>query len=357
MSQVLSSTSAVPAAAGTEISSGLVQAPLPAPSPHATPATASTAPAQGAAPARRAPVPGWRRLAWQATSLLHPAAAARALERAWFRPPRAPVPPAGLRMLDRARTEWALVTGQGASRRVRVYRWGHHGPLVLLVHGWGGNAGQWHGVVAGLLAAGLRVVAFDALSHGASDAGAHGVERSSIVELSRSLLAVAWHVGPVHAVISHSAGGPATALALREGLPVRAAALICPPADMSHACRALAFELGFSPAVCARMERDSARWLGMPWSALNVPDLGRTREVPPTLVIHDRDDKEVRWEDGAAIAGAWPGARLMTTQGLGHRRILLDADVIARIAAFAGAAHDRLAPSSREREDARMRTC
>ncbi len=56
--------------------------------------------------------------------------------------------------------------------------------------------------------------------------------------------------------------------------------------------------------------------------------------VPPTLVIHDRDDKEVRWEDGAAIAGAWPGAQLATTSGLGHRRILQDPVVIRRIADF-----------------------
>ncbi|WP_354681160.1 alpha/beta fold hydrolase [Cupriavidus plantarum] len=288
-------------------------------------------PPRSSAPPR---VAGWYRLRWQATSLLHPARAARELERLWFSPPRAPVAAPGQRLLDAARADWALVTGQGASRRVRVYRWGQEGPVVLLAHGWGGNAAQWHTLVPRLLDAGLRVAAFDALSHGASDAGAHGVERSSIVELSRSLLAAAWHVGPVHAVVSHSAGGPATALAIREGLPVRRAALVCPPADMGRACAALAWQLGFSPAVFARMARDSAKWLGMPWSALNVPDIGRKRDVPPTLIVHDRDDREVPWEDGAAIAGAWPGARLATTDGLGHRRILQDAAVAKTIAAF-----------------------
>lgn len=291
-----------------------------------------------APPAARPPasprIPGWYRLRWQATSLLHPAGAARELERLWFSPPRAPISADGQRMLDAARADWALVTGQGASRRVRVYRWGQEGPVVLLAHGWGGNAAQWHAMVEPLLAAGMRVAAFDALSHGASDAGAQGVDRSSIVELSRSLLAVAWHVGPVHAVVSHSAGGPATALAIREGLPLRRAVLVCPPADMGRACAALAWQLGFSPAVFARMARDSAAWLGMPWETLNVPDVGRTRDVPPTLIVHDRDDREVPWEDGAAIAGAWPGAQLATTEGLGHRRILRDAAVAARIAGF-----------------------
>ncbi|WP_427306259.1 alpha/beta fold hydrolase [Cupriavidus sp. H39] len=277
---------------------------------------------------------GLQRLRWQAGSVLMPAAAARTLERIWFRPPRAVVTSAARHALDRARADWALVTGHGPSRRVRVYRWGSAGPVVLLAHGWGGHAGQWHAVIDGLLAAGMRVVAFDALSHGASDAGARGAAQTSVLEMSRSLLAAAWHAGPVHAVVAHSLGGAAAALALREGLPARAAVLVGAPADMRAACAALAWQLGASPAVLGRMQRHSERWLGMPWSAFNVPDLGRTRPVPPTLVIHDRDDKEVRWEDGAAIAGAWPGARLETTTGLGHRRILRDPAVIQRIAGF-----------------------
>jgi pimeloyl-ACP methyl ester carboxylesterase len=83
----------------------------------------------------------------------------------------------------------------------------------------------------------------------------------------------------------------------------------------------------------------------MPWSAFNVPEVGRTRPVPPTLIVHDRHDREVRWEDGAAIAGAWPQSQLVTTEGLGHRRILQDASVIARIASFIRPVADQPVPA------------
>jgi len=278
--------------------------------------------------------PMWLRLRWQAASLLHPAGTARALERLWFTPPRAKSSPDALRLLDAARSEWALVTGQGISRRVRVYRWGTEGPVVLLAHGWGGHAGQWHALVHALLGAGMRVVAFDALSHGASDAGARGPNQTSLLEMARSLLAVAWQVGPVHAVVGHSLGGAAAAQAIREGLPVRGAVMIGSPADMGEACAALAWQLGIAPGILARMRQRSEQWLGTSWATFNVPDVGRTRPVPPALVIHDRDDKEVRWEDGAAIAGAWPAARLVTTTGLGHRRILQDKDVASEVIGF-----------------------
>jgi pimeloyl-ACP methyl ester carboxylesterase len=52
----------------------------------------------------------------------------------------------------------------------------------------------------------------------------------------------------------------------------------------------------------------------------------------PALVIHDRDDRHVPWAQGAHIARLWPGARLMSTDGLGHGRILHD-EVVTRAAA------------------------
>jgi pimeloyl-ACP methyl ester carboxylesterase len=279
--------------------------------------------------------------------MLYPAGAARAFEREWFRLPSAGPDIPARDFLATARSDWALVTGQGASRRIRVYRWGHTGPAVLLVHGWGGHAGQWQAAVRPLLEAGFRVVAFDALSHGLSDAGARGTGQSSVVEMSRALLAAAWHGGPIHAVVAHSLGAAATSLAIRAGLHLEATVMIGPPADMHSASAALAWRLGIGPAILARMQRNSERWLGMPWSAFNVPDLGRSRPVPPTLVIHDRHDKEVRWEDGAAIAGAWPQARLLTTEGLGHRRVMRDAAVIDHTIDFLHECLDATRPAGR----------
>jgi len=42
------------------------------------------------------------------------------------------------------------------------------------------------------------------------------------------------------------------------------------------------------------------------------------------------------FEEGEALARAWPGAQFHATSGLGHNRILSDPAVIARAAAFLG---------------------
>ena len=52
------------------------------------------------------------------------------------------------------------------------------------------------------------------------------------------------------------------------------------------------------------------------------------------LVVHDRDDVETPWTGGARLVDLWPGARLVTTEGLGHRRVLREPSVIEEAAAF-----------------------
>jgi hypothetical protein len=85
--------------------------------------------------------------------------------------------------------------------------------------------------------------------------------------------------------------------------------------------------------VMAAMRARSERWLGASWDDFDIPALARAQKAP-LLVVHDRDDDEVPWSDGAAIAAAWPGARLVTTEGLGHRRVLRDPRVVELAVSF-----------------------
>ena len=55
----------------------------------------------------------------------------------------------------------------------------------------------------------------------------------------------------------------------------------------------------------------------------------------PTLVVHDRGDRVNAFADGQAYAHAIAGARLVATDGLGHRRMLKDAAVLGHVALFA----------------------
>jgi pimeloyl-ACP methyl ester carboxylesterase len=75
-------------------------------------------------------------------------------------------------------------------------------------------------------------------------------------------------------------------------------------------------------------ERYAVRWEDLEPARL-APRLGAR-----ALVIHDRDDRMVPWTQGARVARLWPHARLLTTDGLGHGRILANEDVVRAAAEF-----------------------
>jgi pimeloyl-ACP methyl ester carboxylesterase len=93
------------------------------------------------------------------------------------------------------------------------------------------------------------------------------------------------------------------------------------------------------------MRRRIERRVGRPWSDFDVAARATALRAP-LLVVHDRGDAEVPWQHGLVIARAWKGAELLLTDGLGHRRILRDPDVVAAAVAFlaARAAERRLTP-------------
>jgi pimeloyl-ACP methyl ester carboxylesterase len=210
-------------------------------------------------------------------------------------------------------------------------------PVVYLVHGWGGWRWQLDGFVAPLVEAGFRVVAFDAPSHGASDPGPSGPGRSTVLELADALAAVVAAMGPAHAVVAHSLGATAAAFALRGGLPVERAAFLAPMADPLPYTRTFAGRLGFGERVRTRLVDRIERRVGLPLSAFDVPAMAEQVATPPLLLVHDRQDAETGWSDSAAIARSWPRCRLVTTGGLGHRRILRAPAVIAEVVEFVAA--------------------
>jgi pimeloyl-ACP methyl ester carboxylesterase len=52
------------------------------------------------------------------------------------------------------------------------------------------------------------------------------------------------------------------------------------------------------------------------------------------LLIHDHGDPDVPYRNAEEIAAAWPGARVLATEGLGHRAVLRDPAVVRSAVAF-----------------------
>ena len=92
--------------------------------------------------------------------------------------------------------------------------------------------------------------------------------------------------------------------------------------------------LGFGERVRTRMVDRIAATATAPWADFDLP-LQVTRIAPPPLLtVHDPADPEIPYPDSVALTTAWSGAEMVTTQGLGHWRVLRDKDVVARATDF-----------------------
>lgn len=205
---------------------------------------------------------------------------------------------------------------------------------VYLVHGWGGWRGQLGAFVRPLVDAGHRVIGFDAPSHGESGAGALGPGRATALELTEALTAVVAAHGAPAGIVAHSLGGVTTTLALADGLETPKLALVAPAVDPFTRLHDFAAALGFGPRVLRSLTRRLERLVRRPMSDFVIANLIERTDCPPLLVVHDVDDKEAPFSDGELLAKTWPGAYFVATEGLGHRRILRDPEVVASVTRF-----------------------
>lgn len=262
---------------------------------------------------------------------------------------------AALRLLDRAAPAWGTrgalrlfftpLPWKLAMRRPlpapwRAQRWAFEGstltwyrradladerPLVLLVHGWAGGAVQMLALAEQVLAAGFEPVLLDLPAHGRS-----GGWRSNLPQFARALFAATARLGPLHGVVAHSLGALAALHATARGLPVGRLAVLSPSAPPAAFLAWFARSFGMAPGLAERMRLQIERREGIDLEEFEPGWLG-ARVAQPVLVLHDEGDRVAPHAAGARLAASLPRGRLLSTRGLGHRRILDDADAAVRV--------------------------
>ncbi|MET9554336.1 alpha/beta hydrolase [Streptomyces sp. NPDC006645] len=226
-----------------------------------------------------------------------------------------------------------IVVGGG---KAVSYRWGTGRRPVLLVHGWESRGSRFAALVSELLDLGLSPVTFDAPGHGDATG-----ETMTILDLRDIIMALDEEHGPFEMVVAHSLGVTATFVAAREcGLRTERIVAISGVPDFAYLVDGFCVRLGLRARLNAELRRRVERELfpgeGDVWARFAVPrtpaEVGRPL---PVLVVHDEDDDMVDPACSRALAEALGDrAELVVTWGLGHRRIIGDAQVAASVRDF-----------------------
>jgi pimeloyl-ACP methyl ester carboxylesterase len=220
-----------------------------------------------------------------------------------------------------------------AGHQIALYRWGTGPRVILLVHGWEGRASDFAPLVRELRSRERTIVALEAPGHGTSSG-----TRTNVIEFGAILSDLASRFGRFETVISHSLGTPAVAAAARRGLEADGFISISGLADLTRPVSTFCNALGLSAAMDDRVR-----------VCLEDHVFGGDREIwercsaarsplpadSPLLIIHDRADRLVPYGDAELLAHAHPGSnRILTTEGLGHSRILAADAVLDAVLEF-----------------------
>lgn len=203
--------------------------------------------------------------------------------------------------------------------RLATYTWGdpQREPTVLLVHGWSSFGLRFLPWVEPLRRAGYAVVAFDQPAHGRSSG-----RRATLPMFAEAAARVAGHTGPLAAVVGHSLGGAAAAIAMARGMQAERVILLAPAADPFDAARRFGGMVGLAQFLSRRLF-DEYQEL----TAHDVRELHAHATAPriarPGLIVHDLEDTDVPWCEGERYARYWPQATLLSTTGLGHHRVTI----------------------------------
>ena len=225
---------------------------------------------------------------------------------------------------------------QVRGKDVVTYAWGDGRRPVLLVHGWSSRASRLTAFAEALLERGYSPVAFDAPGHGESPGRA-----SNIVECREIIRQLHERHGDFDAVVAHSFGVLAALFALRDGVRATRFVGIGGVGSFDLLIKGFQAGLGVDDRVLRCMRDHVERRLvpGEPgiWDRFGA-DRDSGELTARILLFHDEGDDMVPLVHSRRLARAHGDrARLVVTQGLGHRRILRDPEVVGEAVEFLAA--------------------
>ena len=231
---------------------------------------------------------------------------------------------------------------------VVTYRWGDGEVPVLLMHGWQSRASRFAGLIPRLQELGYTPIGFDAPGHGDS-----GGKTTTILQYRDIALQLQERYGPLRSVVANSFGVVCAFLALRSGVEAQRLVAVSGVCDFEYLLDGFCGALGANGRVREGLREQLEKRLfpdepGF-WERFSA--VYRPEEVAGgILAIHDVQDPVVPLAQSERIVAAYGGrARLVTTSGLGHRKMLSDPGVLDAATAFltAPARVDALAADQR----------
>ncbi|TPG37673.1 alpha/beta hydrolase [Flavobacterium pectinovorum] len=214
------------------------------------------------------------------------------------------------------------------NRSIVTYHYGESDRKILLVHGWSGRGTQLFKIADELIKLGYSTISFDAPAHGKSEG-----KTTIMSEFIASILEIEKQYGPFEIAIGHSLGGMSVLNAIKDGLKVNQAIVIGSGDIVQDILDDFVIKLGLKQEISDRLRDLFENKYQVKMDDFSAYKAAQKVKIP-VLVIHDNDDPEVPVKAGIHIYQQLESGTLYLTDGLGHRKILGNQNVIKKVLEF-----------------------
>jgi pimeloyl-ACP methyl ester carboxylesterase len=196
---------------------------------------------------------------------------------------------------------------------IATYRWQGKGKTVLLTHGWESNTSRWDYILEDLKAQNYNIIALDAPAHGRS-----GGKQFNAVLYSKFINIVAQKHHP-EVIIGHSVGGMASVFFMNNHQleSVKKLVLLGAPAHFTGVFARYKTMMGYNRKISNGLDDIVLKRFGKPVDYFSAADFTKSIEARG-LIIHDKNDKIIPFEDAQLFANHYKNAELISTTGFGH---------------------------------------
>jgi pimeloyl-ACP methyl ester carboxylesterase len=195
----------------------------------------------------------------------------------------------------------------------QMYTWKGNETTVLLIHGWESNTSRWELFMPYLKQSGCTIIALDAPAHGLSSGKEFNIPTyAQFVDVAVKKLQPDYLIG-------HSLGG-ATALYYQShytNTSIKKIVILGAPSDLNTLLTNYKALLSLNSRVFTLLKKhflDNFKFRPEEFSG----SLFASQIKIKGLLAHDKDDTVVAFTEGEKIAKAWPSAKFIVTEGLGH---------------------------------------
>ena len=183
----------------------------------------------------------------------------------------------------------------------------------MLAHGWESNASRWSYILDDLLKQKYNVILLDGPAHGISD----GKQFNAI--LYSEFINVVANAYKPEVLIGHSVGGMASVFCMHNHQLdfINKMVLLGAPAHFTGVFTRYKTMMGYNHRISEGLDRIVLERFGKPtdyFSAANFTTVINAKG----LIIHDKKDKIIPYEDALLFANRYKNSELITTSGFGH---------------------------------------